>query len=320
MDLSIIVPVYNVERYIRPCLESILRQGLDENRYEVIIVNDGTKDRSIEMIGDMIAEHNNITVINQKNQGLSAARNNGIIKSTGDFLLFVDSDDLLVENSIRDLLEDACQHRPEIIIANFVRMTDEEIINGKVIRPTIYTSSPKPEFVSTIEYLDPTESYVWRSLYSRNFLLRNTIHFIPDIFFEDIPFSVECYLKAKKCFISYHTFYIYRQHSGSIVTSVNLKKVMDFNTVIAHLWRLRLMASTEKEYVKIMDIIFTTHHLQNWFIVHNHELLKERKKITKDLKKKVPNLYFQGGLIKRVETFMFRHIPNFYLLLRSWMK
>ena len=66
--LSIIVPVYNVERYIRPCIESVYRQGLDDSDFEIIIVNDGTPDRSMEMIADILAAHQNITVINQENQ------------------------------------------------------------------------------------------------------------------------------------------------------------------------------------------------------------------------------------------------------------
>ena len=65
IHLSIIVPVYNVEKYIRPCIESIFKQGLDDSEFEVIIVNDGTKDRSMEMIADIISQHQNITVIHQ---------------------------------------------------------------------------------------------------------------------------------------------------------------------------------------------------------------------------------------------------------------
>ena len=74
MDLSIIVPVYNVEQYIHPCLDSIFRQGLDESCFEVIIVNDGSTDKSMEMIADIIQAHSNITVINQENLSLSVAR------------------------------------------------------------------------------------------------------------------------------------------------------------------------------------------------------------------------------------------------------
>ena len=78
MDLSIIVPVYNVEKYIRACIKSIYKQGLDEECFEVIIVNDGSTDRSMEVIQDIISQHANITVINQENLSLSVARNKGI--------------------------------------------------------------------------------------------------------------------------------------------------------------------------------------------------------------------------------------------------
>ena len=96
--LSIIVPVYNVEKYIRPCIESLFYQGLDDADFEVIIVNDGTPDKSMEMIADIIQQHDNITVINQENQGLSVTRNNGIALAKGDYILMPDSDDLLIDN------------------------------------------------------------------------------------------------------------------------------------------------------------------------------------------------------------------------------
>lgn len=71
MKLSIIVPIYNVEKYVRACIESIYKQGLDEKKFEVIIVNDGTTGNSMEVISDIIDQHSNIVVINQENQGLS---------------------------------------------------------------------------------------------------------------------------------------------------------------------------------------------------------------------------------------------------------
>ena len=108
-DLSIIVPVYNVEKYIRPCIESVFNQGLDDNCFEVIIVNDGTTDNSMEMITDIIRQHNNVTIINQENQGLSVARNNGIAIAKGQYILMPDSDDLLIDNSLKPLLEIATE-------------------------------------------------------------------------------------------------------------------------------------------------------------------------------------------------------------------
>ena len=125
--LSIIVPVYNVEKYIRPCFESIFNQGLDDNCFEVIIVNDGTEDNSMEMITDIISQHNNIKVINQENQGLSVARNNGITAATGEYFFMPDSDDLLVYNSLPFLLDQALSSKADLVVANFIKMDDEDV-------------------------------------------------------------------------------------------------------------------------------------------------------------------------------------------------
>ena len=123
--LSIIVPVYNVERYIRPCLESIYRQNLDDTDFEVIIINDGTKDRSMEVIADLISLHDNITVINQENQGLSVVRNNGIALAKGEYVLMPDSDDLLIDNSLPIILS-----RWKILNLRInIRMLSEEVIS-----------------------------------------------------------------------------------------------------------------------------------------------------------------------------------------------
>ncbi len=105
IKLSIIVPVYNVEKYIHSCFECIFRQELDETEFEVIIVNDGTKDNSMEKIADFIKEHSNISVINQENQGLSVARNNGIAKAKGEYVYMPDPDDLLIDNYLSVLLD-----------------------------------------------------------------------------------------------------------------------------------------------------------------------------------------------------------------------
>ena len=85
---SIIIPVYDVEKYIKKCLDSVFNQTY--NNYEVIVVNDGTKDNSMEIV-----KNYNVITINQKNQGLSMARNNGVKKAKGEYLLFLDSDDYL---------------------------------------------------------------------------------------------------------------------------------------------------------------------------------------------------------------------------------
>ena len=127
MLLSIIVPVYNVEQYIRPCLESIYKQGLCDDAFEVVLVNDGTQDDSFGQINDFLEIHHNIHVIEQDNQGLSVARNTGVKNAIGDYVLFVDSDDLLVENSLVQLFAQLADKTVDLLIADFVKLTNEEI-------------------------------------------------------------------------------------------------------------------------------------------------------------------------------------------------
>ena len=127
MDLSIIVPIYNVEKYVRTCIESIYKQGLDEKDFEVIIVNDGTTDRSMEVIADIIKQHSNIIVIEQENQGLSVARNKGMAKAKGEYIFMIDSDDFLIDNRVSFLLEKALETKAEVVTAEYLQMNNEEI-------------------------------------------------------------------------------------------------------------------------------------------------------------------------------------------------
>ena len=125
MDLSIIVPVYNVEKYVRACIESIFKQGLDESRFEVIIVNDGSTDRSMEVIADIVEQHKNITVFNQENQSLSVARNKGIFLANGEYIFMPDSDDFLIENSLPPLLDKALETKADLVVADFLVIEDK---------------------------------------------------------------------------------------------------------------------------------------------------------------------------------------------------
>ena len=128
MDLSIIVPVYNVEKYVRPCLESIYKQGIDESRYEVIIVNDGSTDKSMETIADIIQQHANITVINHpQNLSLSVARNTGIAAAKGEYILMPDSDDLLIENTLLPLIDKAVETKVDLVMADYLPIKSDDI-------------------------------------------------------------------------------------------------------------------------------------------------------------------------------------------------
>lgn len=316
MDLTIIVPVYNVEEYIRPCIDSIFLQDLDENRFEVIIVNDGTKDRSMEVIQDILDQHKNITIINQENQGLSVARNVGIEHSKGKYILMPDSDDLLIKNSLKPLLGIALESQADLVVADFLRMTDDEIEYAKttLLQQEIFTFQEKSGEDLFLQDLDPNQCYVWRTLFRRDFLLENNLRFVPGIYIQDVPFTHECYLKAKKCIKTPWLLNIYRKGHESATSSFTLKKAKDFCTAIAKTWELRhLDGLSPRVQYKLREDIHISFSAIIWIIVHKIEKASERIEIIDFLKQQVPDLWFCHGTKQKIDSILFRYMPRLFI-------
>ena len=319
-DLSIIIPVYNVEKYIRACIDSVFRQNLKDDSFEVIIVDDGSEDGSIGLIEDIIDQHSNISVVSQANQGLSSARNTGLKNAIGRYVLFLDSDDLLIDGCLSELIISADNYSVDLLIADFVKLSDQEIESYS----SIVNHSCQPLVLNGreafIHYLNPSQCYVWRALYQKSFLEKNNIIFIPGIYFEDIPFTIECYLKIEKALLYPLKFYIYRQHLNSIVSSVNKKKLLDFNRVLAHLFSLKMSVNMSMaESLKFSDVFFSTFSIEMWYLIHVKGLFEYRREVVEDLKRKIPNLYFYNGFKQIIISILFRYIPYVYLWTRFWL-
>jgi glycosyltransferase involved in cell wall biosynthesis len=319
VDLSIIVPIYNVEQYVSKCIESLFCQGLDEDCFEVIIVNDGTKDQSMEIVSNFVNQHSNIFVVNQVNQGLSVARNNGLAYAKGRYVMFVDSDDFIVENSLILLLPLALKFSVDVLIADFQKKTDEEIEknifhhDNKEYKPSLMRGRE-----AFLDFFDPSQCYVWRTIYRKGFIEENQLSFIPNIYFEDVPFTIECYLKVEKALLFPLPFYIYRQRQSSIVSSVNRKKLLDMNQIITHLWKMLDVEKLSKnDYRKLQDAVFVTFSIEMWYLSHEKGVFPFRKDIIGDLKRKVPNLCFSHGTKQKYISFFYRWMPYTYLWIRS---
>ena len=315
MDLSIIVPVYNVEDYIRPCIESIFKQGLNDNDFEVIIVNDGTEDNSIGVIQDIINEHENITVINQENQGLSVARNNGIALAKGEYILMLDSDDLLIENRLHILLDKALETQVDLVVADYLGMTNEEILAFHGEDQHEITFQEKTGEQLFLKDLNPYQCCVWRTLYKKSFILENELSFIPGIYYEDFPFTHECYLKAHRCLRVSCFFHIYRiSRPGSITASFSIQKARSYYTTIERTWHL-----TQKEGIslttryKLEEDIYALYKVMIYNTLHCIRNPSERKGVITSLIIETPNLKFTHSLWQRATTFMIRKMPFLYI-------
>lgn len=319
LKLSIIVPVYNVEQYIRPCFESIFKQGLDENDYEVIIVNDGSTDKSMEKIANIISLHNNITVINQENQGLSMARNNGIKKASGEYIQFVDSDDLLIDNSLPYLLNQALVSKADLVIADFVKKNDNDITPSPQSSQKDGLIQEKTGKDLILHPLYWGYSCVWRTLYRKDFLDKHNIRFIPHIFYEDVPFTRLCFIKAHHCLRVNWLLYVYRiRHQSIISSSFDKKKGTDYCIIIKELWNLSKDETLNKQHQqKIRDDAFTYYSIFVYLLSSCNTIpYLEKVEIINYLKELSPDLYFNNGVKQRIVNFLYQKMPSFYIALR----
>ncbi len=307
--LSIIVPVYNVEKYIRPCFESIFKQGLDESIFEVIIVNDGSTDHSMEMIEDIISQHHNIIVINQENQGLSVARNNGIAQAKGEYIFMPDSDDLVIDNSLLPILEIALRTKVDMVVADFLTMNDEEIASFHGVYQNHITIKEKTAEQLTLEDLNPHQCYVWRTLFRRMFILDNHISFTPGITYQDVPFTHECCLKANRCIRTSRLLNIYRKRQGSATSVYNVKKGKDFCLAITKTWKLTKTNTPSNIQQKLKDNIFTSFSMMI-FQTSRLKTKSERLEIIDYMKQLAPDISFTNTFKQKCYTLFYKYMPH----------
>ena len=219
--ISIIVPTYNVEKYIRTCIESILAQTY--RNIEVIIVNDGSTDQSLAVISDLICSHHNVKVINQKNQGVSVARNTGIDVATGKYITFVDADDKIMPGFVSSLYQIADKTGADIVRGSF------RDFNGNIPKAWVPDFNV-PTNCGTIvldQFLSSNISFVVvTSIYRLDFINSNHIRFTPGIVLEDVDFTARAYMLAKLVATSPEPNYAYRiNRPGSILTTNNAQQM-----------------------------------------------------------------------------------------------
>jgi glycosyltransferase involved in cell wall biosynthesis len=317
LKLSIIVPVYNVENYIRDCLNSIFRQNLKDDDFEVIIINDGTEDNSMTVISDIISPHHNIIIVNQENQGSSVAWNKGIAMANGEYILLVDADDLLIERRLKLLLEKAVEMKADIVVPDFIEVVDKDITELKVALLTASHHSLSFQETTGREMflmdLHPSECYVWRKLYRKKFLIQNHISFVPGIHFQDIPFTTECYIVAGKCYKASQLFYIYRKRNVPVTHEFSFNKSCENTIAIAKTWELisryQLTGEIKK---KLQENVFTNFTNFSIRVSLLSKDFKEREIVFNRLRENAPDLYFSNNVKQKFISFIFWHFPMLY--------
>ncbi|WP_047394464.1 glycosyltransferase [Cetobacterium sp. ZOR0034] len=227
MELTIIVPVYNVEDYLDECLESIYK--VKDINYEVVLVNDGSKDNSLNILKKYKELYPTKTkIIDKENGGLSSARNAGIKEARGEYLAFIDSDDIIDSSGFENFFKEGQKLDLDVMVGNMRYFSDnkvgEPLFRSQEIKD--FTVSKGTKFFLTL--FQGTKCFreeVVDDIYKREFICENKLYFHDNLIHEDSYFTPMVYLKAKRVKYIDIAFYYYRQRTGSIMSIVNDRSV-----------------------------------------------------------------------------------------------
>lgn len=220
-DISIIVPIYNAEKHLQKCIDSLLNQTKQE--LELILVNDGSTDNTEAIIKNY--QDTRIKYYKNKNQGIGKTRNFGITKATGKYIMFIDSDDYVEKTACEVLYQKATKEKLEVVVCDYYKVEDNQTKEEKLISFESTSLKNKPEIIEEIN-LSP-----WNKLYKTSLIKNKQIKFVENLKYEDAPFVLEALDKAQrigkldKC-LNYYVIH------GNSETTIRDERIFDIIKIV----------------------------------------------------------------------------------------
>ena len=281
--ISVIIPLYNGEEHLHECLKSVVGQTLED--IEIICINDGSTDQSLDILKEYASADARFKVIDQKNSGSGIARNKGLVLAEGEFVIFIDSDDYYPDNSVlQTLYDNAKKHNALICGGSFVMLFNGEIYSHHTGTLSGYTFDQD----GFIEYGDYQFDYGYhRFVYNREFLRRNNIVFPDYKRFQDPPFFVTAMILAQRFYVLKKNTYVFRvkdalptfntQQIRDILKGIQDNLVMSHKHNLSHLHRLtvsRLVDSVHRNEI--------VRHIKEWNLGIILQFIKTKRSINHD--------------------------------------
>lgn len=240
MKVSIVVPIYNVEKYIDRCLNSIIKSIINYNNIEILLIDDGSTDNSKKKIDEYTKKYNFIKAFYKKNGGLSDARNYGLIKSSGDYVIFVDSDDEVNPIFFNRIIGELQKSNSEVVLWDAI-IIDE---NGKKIDSSLndyymHKGLKNNNIYNGIELINiqlkaqsDLVTTVWLGAYKKDFIIRRQLFFEKGLLHEDEMWTIKVFLNANKVEYINKKAYMYRQRQNSIMNKKDKDYRKNINDII----------------------------------------------------------------------------------------
>ena len=305
MKVSVIVPAYNAEKYLRKCLDSLVNQTFKD--YEVIIVNDGSTDSSQIIIDEYVTKYPFIKAIKKENGGMSSARNMALSYAIGEYIAFVDSDDYVEITFLEKMYERAINMESDVVICDYYAINEDE----KRYMKCHMNMSPEDK----IEYLI-SPPMVWTKLIKKEIM--DKVKFTEGIFYEDLDICVRLLPYVNKVsFVDEPLYDYYLQHSGSIMTQKTFNNhLLDIFSVLDNCKKL-----LQEDYFREIEYIYITHLLRTatlrFLDYPNTEeyLLRINNTMEKEFPNWRENEYYNNCSIK-VKIICFLAIHKMYYILK----
>lgn len=262
IKISVIIPVYNVEKYIRQCIDSVVNQTLKD--IEIIVVNDGTKDNSMKIINEYISDKR-IIVINKENGGLSSARNVGMKLAKGEYIYFLDSDDFINEETLEILYNNS--ENADIVFSSFTYYNEKFKTNKKS-----KFKFPFNNYINKGIYFlyNGEEINVWNKLYKFSFLRKYKFSFIENIIYEDQDFGFKTFMMAQSVKYINNYNYNYRIFREGSIMSIKNRELEIFSVQILQKEMRNFLLNEKLEtfqkirtYIKLKSFDFWEKELKN---------------------------------------------------------
>lgn len=290
--VSVIVPIYNAEKYIEKCIESVMNQSLKE--IEVILINDGSEDSSEEKCKQYVNKYEYIQLVNQKNSGQGAARNLGMSLAKGECIFFLDADDYLPQDALEILYNKIITTNSDMVCG-----TSESVFkDGTKIRKAMQLNEMEKQesgkdIILKTKYKD-ISPMVWLYMYRKSFIEKNNLVFPIGLFHEDCEFNLKTYYYANKISFIKDVTYCQFISDNSTMRSKNIKKSMDAIQIAKNIEKFISNDVKEEEIKKIFYgyVSFLYSYSLHYAIqiggnIENIINCEEKKHITKVLRKNI---------------------------------
>ena len=310
IKISLIIPVYNVEKYLFKALSSVENQSFDKSNFEVIIIDDGSRDSSVDIIKEFCERNINFKFLSQENSGPAIARNTALKIAQGEYIAFLDSDDYLEKNYLEKLYGTAKENNADIVCCNYYTYYPEKDIKINLPFNAVPGVCDTKKALRKLILDFGTHYFVWNKLIKREIFTQNKILF-EDMYFEDISICPKLFFYAQKVVFIEDNLYNYTSRDTSILHSMNVTKINDYIRALGNIRNFMESQNIYQEYKNYLWVYAQKAKIVCYYYILNlHIKASNHRGIFENINSATKSIdYFVGNEFKSKTENMLIQIP-----------